>query len=157
MRNKWLAFLAVAMWLQAAPGALAQTAGNPVRLQWQVPPLLPPGARLAIVSGDPTQPGQCTIQLSMPDGYRIPPHYHPSYEHVEVLEGKLLAGMGDWIDPTKTRPLIVGDSGTAPPGMRHWSIAVGRTVLAVTFNGPYTITYLRAEDAPRPRSFPFGY
>jgi hypothetical protein len=23
--------------------------------------------------------------------------------------------------------------------------------------GPYTITYLRAEDAPRPRTFPFGY
>jgi hypothetical protein len=23
--------------------------------------------------------------------------------------------------------------------------------------GPYTITYVRAEDAPRPRNFPFGY
>ena len=36
-------------------------------------------------------------------------------------------------------------------------IAKGRTVLLVTFDGPYTITYPRAEDAPRPRVFPLGY
>jgi hypothetical protein len=30
-------------------------------------------------------------------------------------------------------------------------------MLLVTFIGPYTITYVRAEDAPRPRVFPFGY
>jgi len=41
--------------------------------------------------------------------------------------------------------------------MHHWSIAKGRTVLSVTFMGPYTITYLRAEDAPRARVFPMGY
>jgi hypothetical protein len=46
---------------------------------------------------------------------------------------------------------------TAPAGMHHFSIARGRTVLAVTFTGPYTITYVRAEDALRPRVFPSGY
>ena len=30
-------------------------------------------------------------------------------------------------------------------------------LLLVTFTGPYTITYLRAEDAPQPRVFPNGY
>jgi hypothetical protein len=30
-------------------------------------------------------------------------------------------------------------------------------VLAVTCLGPYPITYLRAEDAPKRRTFPFGY
>jgi hypothetical protein len=30
-------------------------------------------------------------------------------------------------------------------------------VLSMTFMGPYTITYIHAEDAPRPRVFPFGY
>jgi len=93
----------------------------------------------------------------MPSGYRIPPHYHPGYEHVEIKEGTLLAGMGDKIDPKQTRALTVGDSATAPAGMHHWSITKGQTVLAVTFNGPYTITYVRAEDAPRQRIFPFGY
>jgi hypothetical protein len=48
---------------------------------------------------------------------------------------------------------------TARPAspLHHFSIAKGRTVLAVTFIGPYTITYLRAEDAPQRRVFPFGY
>jgi hypothetical protein len=42
---------------------------------------------MAIVGGDPIGPGKSTLQLSMPNGYRIPPHFHPSYEHVEVKEG----------------------------------------------------------------------
>jgi hypothetical protein len=72
-------------------------------------------------------------------------------------EGTLLVGMGDELDPARTRPLAVADSATAPAGMHHFSIARGGTVLSVTFTGPYTITYVRAEDAPRPRVFPYGY
>jgi quercetin dioxygenase-like cupin family protein len=143
--------------LLAARGAVAQGAGEPATLHWSVPPVLPHGALMAIVSGDPTGPGQSTLQLSMPNGYQIPPHFHPGYEHVEVKEGTLLVGMGDRLDPKRTQPLAAGDSATAPAGMHHFSIAKGRTVLSVTFIGPYTITYVRAEDAPRPPSFPFGY
>ena len=112
---------------------------------------------MAIVGGDPTGPGVSTLELSMPNGYRIPPHFHPGYEHVEVKEGTLLVGMGDWLDPKRTQPLAAGDSATAPAGMHHFSIAKGRTVLSVTFMGPYTITYVRAEDAPRPPNLPFAY
>jgi len=147
----------VLLWGAVAPRAMAQASPDSARLQWTIPPLLPPGALLAVVSGDPTAPGQSTIELIMPDGYRLPPHYHPSYEHVEVKEGTLLAGMGDRLDPKQTRPLAAGDSATAPAGMHHFSIAKGRTMLLVTFMGPYTITYLRAEDAPQRRVFPFGY
>ena len=112
---------------------------------------------MAIVGGDPTGPGVSTLELSMPNGYRIPPHFHPGYEHVEVKEGTLLVGMGDRLDPKRTQTLAAGDSATAPAGMHHFSIAKGRTVLSVTFMGPYTITYVRAEDAPRPPNLPFAY
>jgi len=135
--NSLAVLIAASVWFLAAQGAMAQASADPARLQWQVPPVLPPGALLAVVSGDPTAPGESTLELSMPSGYRIPPHYHQSYEHVEVREGTLLVGMGDWIDPKQTRALTVGDSATAPAGMHHWSITKGRTVLAVTFNGPY--------------------
>ena len=112
---------------------------------------------MAVVGGDPTGPGVSTLKLSMPNGYRIPPHFHPGYEHVEVKEGTLLVGMGDRLDPKRTQPLAAGDSATAPAGMHHFSIAKGQTVLSVTFIGPYTITYVHAEDAPRQQNFPFGY
>jgi quercetin dioxygenase-like cupin family protein len=137
--------------------AMAQFSAKPPSLQWSVPPVLPPGALIAVVSGDPTRPGEFTLMVSMPDGYRLPPHSHPSHEHVQVTEGTLLVGAGDELDPKRTHALTAGDSATAPAGVPHFSIARGRTVLSATFIGPYTITYLHAEDAPRPRNFPFGY
>jgi quercetin dioxygenase-like cupin family protein len=126
-------------------------------LHWSVAPLLPPGALISVVSGDPTGPGEFTLLVSMPNGYRLPPHSHPSYEHVEVKEGTLLVGTGDVLDPKMTQALGAGDSATAPAGMHHFSIAKGRTLVSATSMGPYTITYVRAEDAPQPRTFPYGY
>jgi quercetin dioxygenase-like cupin family protein len=136
---------------------MAQSSPDPESLRWTVPPVLPPGALIAVVRGDPTASGEFTLLVSMPNGYKLPPHFHPSHEHVEVREGTLLVGVGDVSDPERTQALVAGDTATAPAGMHHFSIARGRTVVSATFIGPYTITYLRAEDAPRPRSFPFGY
>src|SRR5262245_2257609 len=153
----WRMIVVVGLALVGPPAAMAQASAEPASLKWFVATLLPLGARLAVVSGDPYRPGRTTLEVAMPDGYRLPPHYHPSYGHVIVREGAILAGMGDVLDPKHTRTLATGDSATAPAGMHHYSIAQGRTVLAVTFEGPYTITYVRAEDAPRARTFPFGY
>jgi quercetin dioxygenase-like cupin family protein len=152
-----LAVLVAASVWSLASGCGSAGQAQPDSLQWFVPPVLPPGALIAVVSGDPTLPGEFTLMVSMPNGYRIPPHSHPSFEHVEVKEGTLLVGTGDQLDPKMTQALAAGDSATAPAGMHHFSIAKGRTVLSATFMGPYTITYLRAEDAPQPRTFPFGY
>jgi len=149
--------LAASVWFLAAPEAMAQSTAYPSSLRWTVPPVLPPGALISVVSGDPTSSGEFTLLVSMPNGYRIPPHFHPSYEHVKVMEGTLLVGMGDVLDPKRTQALVVRDSATAPAGMHHFSIARGRTVVSATFLGPFTITYIRAEDAPRARNFPFGY
>jgi quercetin dioxygenase-like cupin family protein len=157
VRRRLCGLIAASVWFLAASGAMAQSSSDPESLQWTVPPVLPPGALIAVVRGDPTAPGEFTLLVSMPDGYRLPPHFHPSHEHVEVREGTLLVGVGDVLDPKRTKALATGDSATAPAGMHHFSIARGRTVVSATFVGPYTITYLRAEDAPRPRNFPFGY
>jgi len=157
VRRRLCVLIAASVWFLVAPVAMAQSSADPASLRWSVPPVLPPGALIAVVSGDPTGPGEFTLLVSMPNGYRIPPHFHPSYEHVVVRQGTLLVGIGDVLDPKRTRALAPGDSATAPAGMRHFSIARGRTVVSATFIGPYTITYLRAQDAPRPRHFPFGY
>jgi len=149
--------IAASFWCVPSRHVLAQSAAASASPRWAVPPVLPPGARIAIYRGDPTGPCQSTLLVAMPDGYRLPPHFHPSAEHVEVRQGTLLVGMGDVLDPARTRAPSAGDWATAPAGMHHYSIARGRTVLAVTFTGPYTITYVHAEDAPRPRVFPAGY
>jgi quercetin dioxygenase-like cupin family protein len=135
---------------------MAQSSAHPASLQWSVPTTLPPSASVAVVSGDPTANGESTFLIAMPNGYRIPPHFHPSHAHVKVREGTLLVGVGDKLDPKRTRALAAGDSATVRAGMHHFWIASGRTVVSLTFIGPFTITYLRAEDAPRRGLFPFG-
>ncbi|HMH57424.1 MAG TPA: cupin domain-containing protein, partial [Gemmatimonadales bacterium] len=66
-----------------APKAVVVT---PDAMQWgPAPAILPAGAKLAVLDGDPTKPGLFTMRLSMPDGYRIPPHFHPVDEHVTVI------------------------------------------------------------------------
>ena len=42
------------------------------------PDALPPGAQMAVLQGDPSAPGQLfTIRLRLPNGYVLPPHWHP--------------------------------------------------------------------------------
>jgi quercetin dioxygenase-like cupin family protein len=158
VRGLLLALVSSTALFLGTPKLAAQDAATPMSLRWGVaPPLLPPGALIAVVSGDPAGPGQCTIQLSMPDGYRMPPHFHPTDERVEVKQGTLLVGMGDRLDLGKTMALVTGDTIVAPAGFHHYSIAQGTTVVSVRFIGPYTITYVNAYEAPRQASFPYGY
>ena len=127
--------------------------------QWVPAPLLfPRGARIALISGDPFKPGSLITQLSFPDGYRMPPHFHPFDEHVQVLQGVFLVGVGDKFDPKKMQPLAVGDTATAPAGVHHYAVAKGPTIISVTVMGPYVIDYVNHNDQPwNQRTFPYGY
>ena len=50
--------------LLAAPALAAQDSAAAAPMQWAVaPPLLPLGAMIAVVSGDPIMTGRSTIQL----------------------------------------------------------------------------------------------
>jgi mannose-6-phosphate isomerase-like protein (cupin superfamily) len=112
------------------------------------PAVLPAGARLAVVEGDPSKPGTYTMRLWMPDGYRIPPHFHSSPEHVTVLKGTFLVGMGDHFDASKLSSLAPGSFGMIPPGMHHFAQAQGEVVIQLHGSGPWTLTYVNPADAP---------
>lgn len=116
------------------------------------PAILPPGATLAVLEGDPTRAGTYTMRLAMPDGYTIPPHSHPADEHVTVVEGTFLVGMGGTLDPAKFTALRAGSFGMLPPGMQHFARARGRTVIQLHGTGPWSLTYVNAADDPRTRS-----
>src|SRR3954453_12203988 len=85
----------------------------PDQVQWQNnPPTLPPGAQMAVLEGDPTKPGFFTIRGHFPDGYRIPPHFHPNYERVTVLSGTLYLANGDRFDESAGQALTAGSYST---------------------------------------------
>jgi mannose-6-phosphate isomerase-like protein (cupin superfamily) len=85
----------------------------------------------------------------MPDGYKIPPHFHPTDEVVEVKEGTFLVGMGDTFDPRKTSPMKQGEKGAVPANTHHFAIARGATVVAVSARGPFAMTYVNPADDPQ--------
>src|SRR4051812_24659429 len=71
LRVSSLLTMAVVAGLHTAP-LQAQTA----KLTWGPGPAsLPPGARKAVVSGDPTKPGPFKIRLDLPDRFTVAPHF----------------------------------------------------------------------------------
>ncbi len=128
----------------------AQSSAATAALKWgPAPDVFPKGAKMAVVSGDPAAGGMFTIQLMLPGDYRIPPHFHPTDEHVEVKKGTLLVGMGDVLDLKQTKPLATGDTGTIPARGHHFAVAKGTVVVAITALGPFAMTYIHASDDPR--------
>jgi len=60
----------------------------PDQIRWQPGPRsLPPGAEYAVLEGDPSKEGPFVMRIRVPDGYRIPPHWHPKTERVTVMSG----------------------------------------------------------------------
>src|SRR5216683_2955619 len=67
--------LSTCLLLAIAPAIHAQAA--PAAKKWgPAPAALPPGARMTVVSGDPSKAEMFTAELAMPSGYKIPPHFH---------------------------------------------------------------------------------
>ena len=103
---------------------------------------------MAVVSGDPSKAAPFTVELSFPDGYQIPPHFHPTDESVTVKKGTFLVGMGDTLDLSKTKALKAGDKGKVPAQQHHYAKAKGATVVSVSAMGPFAMTYVNPADDP---------
>jgi quercetin dioxygenase-like cupin family protein len=144
--------LASCVLLLAAPALQGQAAESPkpAALQWgPTPDAFPKGAMMAVVSGDPSQAQEFEVELSFPSGYKIPAHFHPTDETVEVKRGTFLVGMGDKFDLKATAPMKKGDKGTMPAEHHHFGMAKGKTIVRVKAMGPFAMTYVNPADDPR--------
>jgi quercetin dioxygenase-like cupin family protein len=133
------------------PGGGGHQAVRPDALKWGPgPPGLPPRAELAVLVGDPGKAGSAyVVRARLPDGYRIPPHWHPSDENVTVLQGVLLMGTGETFDPARAEALPAGSFVRMPAGTRHAAAAKGETVIQLHGVGPFEVTYVNPADDPR--------
>jgi quercetin dioxygenase-like cupin family protein len=131
-----------------AAGASTVAAQMPA-LNWgPAPAVFPAGAKMAVLQGNPGSSELFTVRLDMPAGYTIPAHFHPTDEHVTVISGTFLVGMGDKLDTRKMMALPAGGFVTAGAKMNHFARAKGHTVVQVTAMGPFTMTYVNAADDP---------
>jgi quercetin dioxygenase-like cupin family protein len=138
--------------LTAAP-VLAQQPGHvvamPDTLNWVEPPTLP-GARLAVVQGDPSKEGLFVYRLKMPAQYKIPPHFHKASENVTVLVGVFSIGLGEKFDQGSGQELPAGGFVSIPPKHPHYAWAGAQeTVVQVHGVGPTDLTFVNPADDPR--------
>lgn len=122
----------------------------PSEITWvDAPPALPPGAKMAVLDGDPNKKGLFTIRLQTPAGYKIAPHTHPGAERVTVISGTINLGMGDKFDEAAGKAMDVGSFIVLPAGMSHYAWSTGETIVQIHSEGPFVIKYVNAADDPR--------
>jgi hypothetical protein len=120
------------------------------QVQWgPAPPMLPAGAQIAVLAGNPMGTGYYTVRLKFPANYTIPPHWHPTDENVAVVSGDLFVGMGDVIDRNAATPLGIGGFGSLPAGMHHFAFTKQETTVLLFGQGPVEFTYVKPSDDPR--------
>jgi hypothetical protein len=112
------------------------------------PPSLPPGAKLAVVSGDPGKAEPFVIRGQLPAGYKIAPHWHPTTEHVTVLSGTFSIGMGEKFDAAAMKDLPPNGYAAMPAKMPHFAMAKTATTIQVHGMGPFVVNYVNSADDP---------
>lgn len=138
-----------------APAAIAQEMDGhlmvmPDDVEWQEPPSMAPGARLAVLEGDPSQEGPFTMRLALPANYDIALHTHPATERVTVIGGTFYLGIGETFDRDAAMALPLGGLAVMEPGVPMYAFTGDEpAMLQLNGNGPWGIEYLNPEDDPR--------
>jgi len=148
---------AAILWGVGTSVGLAQSHNHvmqtPQEAQWgPAPPMLPPGAQIAVLAGDPTKPVPYAVRLKFPANYAIPAHSHPTDEHVVVVSGALTFGVGNKL--TKNAPgnktLGPGGFALAAQDMNHFAYTTTQETTIVLYGqGPVEFKYVNPSDDPR--------
>lgn len=139
---------------QSKSNALSQSGQHimvrPQDVKWTAAPSsLPAGAQVAVLEGDPSKPGAFTMRIKLPANYRIPAHWHPADEHITVLQGSFMMGMGDELDEAKLGSYEAGSFLMMPAKMNHFAMTKEEAIIQLHGIGPWGITYVNPKDDPR--------
>jgi mannose-6-phosphate isomerase-like protein (cupin superfamily) len=152
-QNNLVIVLSLFTALLMGPAALAQHEHvllNEQDIKWEdAPPFLPPGAKSAVLQGNPSEKGLFTVRLRLPANYKVPAHWHPNDEHVVVLSGALYMGMGDKLDENAGKAVKVGGFALVPAKKHHYAYTKEVTTIQVYGMGPVEFTYVNPADDPR--------
>ncbi len=146
-----LTILALGLTFPAGP-ALAQShlVVPPNGIQWgPAPPVLPAGAQLAVLEGNPSEKGAVTMRLKLPANYDLPAHWHSMTERVTVLSGTFHVGMGDRLDRHAGQTLQSGGFVSLPATMHHFAWTTAPTIVQINLEGPFDIFYVNPADNPQ--------
>jgi quercetin dioxygenase-like cupin family protein len=125
---------------------------RPEDIQWKPFPAFPEGARLAVLVGDPAEPGPYVVRVKVPGGVRLMPHRHPEDRIYTVMSGVFYIGLGERFDADNVQAHPAGSVIVLPGNTSHFHFAKsGEYVTQVTAIGPLGLEYVDADDDPRLR------
>jgi hypothetical protein len=122
---------------------------TPPDIQWKdAPPILPSGAKVAVLDGDPGKPEYFAMRIKMPDGYKILPHWHPNVERLTIISGTANIAMGDKFDESKGTAMPAGSYTFMRPKVHHYFWTKGETEIQISTIGPWKLVYINPADDP---------
>ena len=122
----------------------------PEDIDWKPFPAFPPSVRLAVVAGEPSEPGLYVIRVKVPSGVKLMPHRHSEDRIYTVISGVFYIGLGDEFDEDKMQEFPPGSVIVLPGNTSHFHWArSGEYVTQVTAVGPLGLEYLDRRNDPR--------
>ncbi|MDQ6826410.1 MAG: cupin domain-containing protein [Candidatus Eremiobacteraeota bacterium] len=97
------------------------------------------GAQMAILMGNPSKRGPYIMRVKVKDGTKFGPHSHSELENVTIISGSLMVGLGDKMNIAKMKTVPAGGFISVPPGLHHYAMAKGETILEIAAMGPRTM------------------
>ena len=70
-------------------------------INWKPFAAFPPSVRLAVLVGQPSEPGPYVIRVRVPHRVKLMPHKHPEDRIYTVISGVFYIGLGDEFDANK--------------------------------------------------------
>lgn len=129
---------------------MTQVMMMPAEMIWQDAPAgLPEGAKIAVLSGDPSKAELFSIRLKFPPNYKIPAHTHTFDEHVTVVSGTLAMGIGDKFEDKQQKTYPSGSYTLFPANKAHFAMSKSETIVHIYGMGPFSITYVNPAEDPR--------
>src|SRR5215471_4772769 len=120
------------------------------KVQWApAPPIMPAGAQIAVLEGNPAEKGPIVMRLKFPANYTIPPHWHSMTERLTVLSGIFNVGGGDTVDRLGSQALGAGGFVSLPAQMHHYAWVTTPTVVQINLEGPFDLFYVNPGDDPQ--------
>ncbi|MGH8211567.1 MAG: hypothetical protein ACREU6_18620 [Steroidobacteraceae bacterium] len=123
---------------------------TPAAVVWSAVPGLPPGAKRALLVGDPSKAGPYVARVQLPAGYRLAPHWHSNSESITILSGVLSFGVGDTFDEATMKDLPAGSFYFVPPNTHQYLMAKTAVTGQMQGIGPVShIVFVNPSDDPR--------
>jgi quercetin dioxygenase-like cupin family protein len=132
------------------PGEAVFKSILPEDVDWKPFPAFPPGARLAVLVGEPTQAGPYLIRVKVPSGVKLMPHKHPEDRIYTVISGVFYVGLGNRFEAENLKAYPPGSVVVLAGNTWHFHWAKsGEYVTQVNAIGPLGLEYKEADDDPR--------